>query len=241
MSGRNLHTEKTAQIGVNTYGKTAISPDQDNSPPHPSSTSLRSAPAMPSHTRAERYRDVTNLKAWQVANLVDADAHASAIGQPLNMFLTVSWLLTSVNQVDSRAFGRGLRAMSQWLRNHGVSPTWLYVHENPTSDFGDDKPNTHILLYLPRKISRAEFRLMLHRWFSAFDGGVDLRPRIMPGYIGPDRLSYMCKGARQTVCWKHGWRRKRGGQGTITIKRCGTSQNIGRAARLIPSPSRKAA
>jgi hypothetical protein len=196
---------------------------------------------MPSPTRAERYRDVANLKAWQVENLVEADAHASAIGQPLNMFLTVSWLLTDATSIDAIEFGRGLRAMCQWLRNRGVSPTWLYVHENPTSEFGDDKPNTHILLHLPRKISRAEFCLMLHRWFSAFDGGVDLRPRTMPGYVGPDRLPYMCKGAPQKVCWKHGWRRKRGGQGTITIKRCGTSQNIGRSARLIPSQARKAA
>ena len=241
MLGRNLHTSKASPGGVNTWGKTPILPDHGNSPPHPSSTSLRSAKAMPSPTRAERYRDVANLKAWQVENLVEADAHASAIGQPLNMFLTVSWLLTDANILDGRAFGLGLRAMCQWLRNHGVSPTWLYVHENPVSDFGDDKPNTHILLHLPRKVSRAEFRLMLHRWFSAFDGGVDLRPRTMPGYVGLDRLPYMCKGAPQKVCWKHGWRRKRGGQGTITIKRCGTSQNIGRSARLIPSQARKAA
>lgn len=241
MLGRNLHTQQSGLGSVSTWSNTPISDDQGNSPQPPSSISLRSVRTMPRNTRADRYRDVANLKAWQVEALIEADAHASAIGQPLNMFLTVSWLLTDATSINTIEFGRGLRAMSQWLRNRGVSPTWLYVHENPVSDFGDDKPNTHILLNLPRKISRAKFSLMLHRWFSAFDGGVDLRPRTMPGYIGPDRLPYMCKGAPQTVCFKHGWRRKRGGQGTITIKRSGTSQNIGPSARLIPSQARKAA
>lgn len=219
------------------YNKSGISLVANVRAKPPSFISL----AQRKRSRRSRYRDNDNLKPWQVDDLHLADAFATEIELPLNRFITVSWLLTDTGCLDSAVFQRGMKRMCQWLRDKGVTPTWLYVHENPLSDFGDEKPNTHILLHLSRHIRRCDFDAMLFVWFGAVDGGVKSELRTHPGYFGPDRLLYMAKGADFLTCRRYGGYRSKGGQGSVAIKRSGTSQNIATAARSKANAGRRAA
>lgn len=229
--GQNLHQSKQAPKPVKVYGKKAFPPNSATGPDlailSVKAPAQRTIPA--SHRR--RYRDLSNLKAEQVENLFEADAHAKKIGRPLNTFISIAWLLTDTSSIDGDAFRRACKAMARWLWKRRVCPTFVYVHENPQSDFGDDRPNTHLLLHVPPKISQDEFSEALTRCFRAIDGGVKIEPRRYRWHVGADRLAYMIKGAPQPICFKHGAKRKRGGQGIVTIKRSGSSQNIGAAAR----------
>jgi len=187
------------------------------------------APYSPD-SRQERYRDPANIKRSQADNLVQADRYAERVGLPLNRFITVSWLLTSTGRLSANAWQRGLKRICQWIRDRDGKIAFVYTHENPTSAAGDDIPNTHILAHLSKHISKTAFARQVETAFDALDGGVDVQPRVI-GDNDDTRLNYMIKGASQQTCWAYDGRRKRGGQGIIEIKRCGTSQNIGRAAR----------
>lgn len=231
MHGGNLNTPEKTPKPVKVYEKKAFSPNSaggmDLAILSVKGPTKRTIPKSHRH----RYRDHANLKTEQVETLFAADIHAKKIGRPLNTFVTIAWLLTDTSSIDGDAFRRACKAMARWLWKRGVCPTFVYVHENPQSDFGDDRPNTHLLMHLPSKISRNEFSEALTRCFRAIDGGVKVEPRRYRWHVGADRLAYMIKGAPQPVCFKYGAKRKRGGQGTVTIKRCGTSQNIGPGAR----------
>ena len=167
-----------------------------------------------------RYRDHANLKPWQVHDLRAADALANATGVPLNTFITICWGATFDGEAHMpRNFRRGVKRMSQWLRDNGVLIAWLYVHENP----GDIKLNSHILVHVPARLQKC-ISERAAVWFGALDGGVRVDPRCRPGRKDT-RLQYMTKGAPFLVCKQasDGWR-SRGGEGTIEIKRAGVSK-----------------
>ena len=192
---------------------------------------VKRVPALHSpDSRQERYRDPANIKRSQADNLFQADEHAARIGLPLDRFVTVAWLLTGTGHLSADAWQRGRNRICQWIRDRGGKVAFIWTHENPTSASGDDIPNTHILVHLPGHISKTAFARQVETAFDALDGGVDVQPRVI-GDNDDTRLNYMIKGASQQTCWAYGGRRKRGGQGIVPIKRCGTSQNIGRAAR----------
>ena len=235
--GTNLQTPFPTVRPIRAYEKSTISAVSSANENHPSFTSL----AQPSRSRSTRYRDNENLKPWQVDQLHQADTFAAEIGLPLNRFLSIAWRLTDAGRLDVEAFRCGMKRMCQWLRDNRAEPAWVYTHENPVSIYGDDRPNTHLLLHLPRRIRRCDFDAMLPGWFGAWDGGVKPEPRTHPGYVGPDRLLYMAKGAHYLTCRKYGGYRLPGGQGVVTVKRSGTSQNIGWAARQASTTRRRAA
>lgn len=122
--------------------------------------------------------------------------------------------------------------MAQWLRDKNATVAWLYVHENPEAMTGDTKPNTHLLVHVPKRL-KALFISKLEVWFDAMlDGAVKAEPRSKPSYRGPDqRLQYMCKGADVLTCHRYGGHRKKGGQGVVLIKRSGVSRNLDWKAR----------
>jgi hypothetical protein len=113
--------------------------------------------------------------------------------------------------------------MDAFCRRRGFSSTWLYVHEAP-----EGKANTHFLVHVPKRNQKA-FESKLPGWFEATDAAaIDVQPRHWRA--GPDkRLVYMCKGTDIVTASRIGGRAKR--QGDIPFKRCGTTVNIGPAAR----------
>jgi hypothetical protein len=229
--GRNLQNTIGSRKIVKPYEVKAFSGAEGD--PQKPDTSISLAPRKrgPSNTRKSRYRDITKLKPWQVADLHLADAHASRIGAPLNTFITVAWFLTETGDLDAAAFQRGNKRMAQWLRDKGATPAYIYAHENPASKLGDAIPNTHLLVHVPTK-HKSAFKAKLPGWFGAtLDGATKVEPRTRRGYKGPDRLQYMAKGADNFTCRRHGGYRKPGGQGVVWIKRSGVSQNLGQKAR----------
>jgi hypothetical protein len=167
-----------------------------------------------------------------VNNLHLADEHARKIGLPLNTFVTVSWLLTAHSEIDAKTFGQCRQRMCQWLRRNDIQPCWQFVHENPCSAVeGDTKPNTHILVHVPKRIITA-FKAKASDWFDAtMDGAVLVEPRTRANYQGLDRLHYMAKGTDGFTARRFGGYRKPGGQGVVLCKRSGVSQNVSWKAR----------
>ena len=230
VSGRNLQNIFQGVIALRAYEEIGFFPVSTNDNTAAPLLVKRIVPAHTPTSRQERYRNPQNLKRSQVDNLFDADDYANQIGLPLNRFVTVAWLLTNSGNLCAPIWQRGLKRLQQWVRDRGGKSAFVYVHENPTSSLGDEKPNTHILVHLPNHISKTAFSRQVETAFEAFDGGVDIQPRTVGD--NPDRrLQYMTKGAHQSTCWAYGGKRQKGGQGVIQIKRCGTSQNIGRSAR----------
>jgi len=172
----------------------------------------------------QRNRCVKRLKPCQIVALREADYQARCIGLPLNLFVTIRWKHTTIgNDNFLRLFQAACKRMDAFCRRRGFSPTWIYVHEAP-----DGKANTHFLIHVPRRHQKA-FEAKLPVWFEATDeSAIDVQPRHRR--TGPDkRLAYMCKGTDIVTASRNGGRAKR--QGTIAFKRCGTTGNIGPAAR----------
>ena len=221
-NGRNFKTVSGDQSGAKPYGKRAISVVVDNSGEHASLYSL--APRKRGHSRRARYRNIENLKPWQVDGLHAADEAAKQARMPLNQFVTVNWLLSEHGKLCPQAFGRCRNRMVQWLRDKGAKVAWAYVHENPLSDMGDAMPNTHLLVHCPQRLQKM-FRAKLPDWFDeAADGATHCRGRGNPHR--DKTLQYMSKGADRFTCKRNGGFRKEGGQGTITCKRSGFSQSL---------------
>ena len=152
--------------------------------------------------------------------LHEADAVASQLGLPLNTFVTIYYAATFPGEAAmASTFSTAMKRMGQWLRDNGARFAWCFVHENP----GDLKPNSHVLVHVPRGLRRA-FSAKANDWFQALDGGVKVDPRNCAGKGSDMRLQYMAKGADDFTCRRYGGRRAKGGQGPIPFKRAGVAQ-----------------
>jgi hypothetical protein len=120
-------------------------------------------------------------------------------------------------------FRAACKRMDAFCRRRGFPPTWIYVHEAPQG-----KANTHFLIHVPKRHQKGFFS-HLPNWFGATGGtAIDIQQRNWRP--GPDRrLQYMTKGTDAVTASRIGGRAKR--QGDIRFKRCGTTINIGPAAR----------
>lgn len=136
------------------------------------------------------------------------------------MFVTVYYAATFPGEAAmASTFSTAMKRMGQWLRDNGARFAWCFVHENP----GDLKPNSHVLVHVPRGLRRA-FTAKANDWFQALDGGVKVDPRNCAGSGTDTRLQYMCKGSDDFTCRRYGGRRAKGGQGPIPFKRAGVAQ-----------------
>ena len=218
----------TDQSLFNSLTQSRISASKPNKqrPRNPKKQRARQRPKTLWYEKVQYQRRRCNerLKPCQITALHDADYHARCISLPLNLFLTVRWQHTAIGPDDYLPlFQAACKRMDAFCRRRGFRPTWLYVHEAP-----DGKANTHFLVHVPRRHQSA-FKENFPDWFEATDeDAIDLQVRHWRG--GPDkRLAYMCKGTDIVTASRIGGRAKR--QGDIPFKRCGTTGNIGPAAR----------
>lgn len=218
--GKNVQTATQADAFKKAREIRVVSPSEPNSEPSSHLSSLAGRkPAAKYGGRQLRYRDLRNLKPWQVHDLTVADKLATAHGVPLNTFISIYWGATFDGEAHMpRNFRRGVKRMSQWLRDNGIKVAWVYVHENP----GDMKLNSHLLAHVPVRLRKC-FSELASSWFGALDGGVRVERRCNPEKKDI-RLQYISKGAHHLVCRKYEGRRAKGGQGTIPIKRSGASK-----------------
>jgi hypothetical protein len=176
-------------------------------------------PKTPWHRRVRyrRARCLKRLKPCQVENLSAADAFARQSGKPLNQFLTVRF----EGDAGRAPFARGMDRLSKWFARWGGELRALYVWE------AIGGLHVHCLLHIPSRAAH-EARGAIEAAFGGHD--VDIRPR-MPG---PGALAYIVKGTDAATLWKVSRASKRlpKAQGVIPWKRCGTTQNLGRAARI---------
>lgn len=188
-------------------------------------------------------RRSTALRSKDCENLRLAADHAICIGKPLNRMLTVHFDAAGISD-PVKATGQLLKLMGDWLRCYNTAITAVWVREAGASK-GE---HVHILLSIPPPISRS-FTRMQRGWFrkigAAWKLGVyksrpiggshkvafseasrDLYQQAITG-----ALHYLLKGADAKARTAH-LIGKHGDGGELWGKRCGTTENIGRTARL---------
>ena len=192
--------------------------------------------------RQKRGRRSTALRAKDCENLLLAAEFAEATGQPLNRMLTIHFDAAGIPD-PVRATGQLLKLIGDWLRCYNSGITAVWVRETGATK-GE---HVHILLSIPpSKIEgfNRRQRGWLKRIGAAWKRGVILSRPIggshKAAFSGPcsDRyrhalsgtLDYLLKGADAEARNAHGIRRQ-GDGGELWGKRCGTTVNIGRAAR----------
>jgi hypothetical protein len=177
------------------------------------------------------------LKPAQAAKLKAAQRHSDAIGLPFTRMITIHWKAAGVALASMvKATGTFIDKLTKWLARRGHETAWLWVHENA----GDKCWHCHILIHIPagvvEKLPAAQKRWLRQITGKAYakrviksvpiGGRLDLHKGNRELYLVNCQaaLTYLLKGAISES--------QSATQGLVLGKRCGMSQNIGRAARL---------
>jgi hypothetical protein len=203
------------------------------------STSALHDSALPRRTG----RRSTALRSKDCENLILAAEHAIRIGKPLNRMLTVHFDAAGISD-PVKATGQLLKLMGDWLRCYNTAITAVWVREAGSAK-GE---HVHILLSVPPPILRSLTR-MQRGWFKKV-GAAWKRGVYMSRPIGGSHklafneastslyqqaltgsLHYLLKGADAKARAAHRIG-KQGDGGKLHGKRCSTTENIGRTARL---------
>lgn len=198
---------------------------------------------LPRRPGPDRHR---YLSLAQVGNLTNAFAFADSRGRALSVQITVAWDLLPGFEPDawSAHQTRLLKAMAAWLRCQGIEPTWVWTREVSSQLWC----HTHIQLHIPRDCTKQLAAKLVKHLGTAFgflrDG---IREELgdfgmWTAAMRAGGLRYLLKGichadfrylsptetenVGQALGVEH-----RGTQGTVPIKRAGTTENIGKAAR----------
>jgi hypothetical protein len=180
----------------------------------------------------------------QATNLIEAVKFAKLIDLPLVAHLTIHWSLTDVgDDPNGKRFARFREGLSKWLDRRGIvfAACWSRERQSPGQS---DVVHCHLLFHLPveyrtgarlLQVEAAIYRLIKKQ--GRRDGDkrghgywaeevIDLRT-----HDNPDG-KYLIKGGGPKVWKRFGVRKEhRCLQGIIHGKRCGTTENIGPAAR----------
>ena len=167
-------------------------------------------------------------------NLLTAHEFAAEIARPLNVSVNINWSKTTAADDTHGHLLRGFRkAAGRWLRDHGAGGlTCTWARERPTHPV--PRPNAHLNCHVPLALYD-RFVKRAHCFLPQGCSGLEL-DAIWIELIGITlddsrrRSEYLVKGAHQKARLQI--RRKRIAQGRIYGKRCGTSEDIGAAARL---------
>lgn len=188
-------------------------------------------------------RRSTALRVSDCEKVLLAAEHAARIGKPLNRMLTVHFDAAGISD-PVRATGQLLKLMGDWLRCNNSAITAVWVREAGSAK-GE---HVHILLSIPPNKILA-FNRLQRGWFKRI--GAAWRKDVFKSRpIGGSHslafcelsthlykqaltgaLDYLLKGADAQARAAHNIS-KQGDGGELWGKRCGTTENIGRAARL---------
>jgi hypothetical protein len=172
----------------------------------------------------------------QAENMVEAVAFSKMIGLPLVAHLTVHWACTDVgDDPDGKLFAKVREGLDKWARRHGFPLTCIWARER-MSGGQSDVEHCHLLFHLPVEYRTGarppQVEAAIDRIVQRHGRGIlhenAVYLRVHPNPDG----KYLIKGGGPKV-WKLFRLRKehRRLQGIIHGKRCGTTENIGLAAR----------
>jgi hypothetical protein len=189
------------------------------------------------HRRHYRADGTKYITVPQAANIIEALDFAKVIQLRLVAHLTIHWSLTDAgDDPDGNLFAKVREGLHKWLGRHGIVFAAAWSRERQSGG-QSDVVHCHLLFHLPveyRKdakllqVEAAITRLVrLHGGAISHEKAIDLRV-----HENPDG-KYLIKGGGPKV-WKQFNLRKehRRLQGIIHGKRCGTTVNLGRAARI---------
>jgi hypothetical protein len=205
--------------------------------PAPHLYSLLCASAQPDHRGQRQYRvgGTRYISVAQATNIIEAVEFAKLIGLPLVAHLTIHWAYTDVgDDPDGKRFAKVREGLAKWLRRRGIVFAAAWCIERMSRGQAE-VVHCHLLFHLPveyRAKRKLQVEAAIYRLIKRHGRGywadevIDLRI-----HDNPDG-KYLIKGGGPKV-WKRFRLRKehRRLQGTIFGKRCGTTQNIGPAAR----------
>ncbi len=233
---KNLDVVRTSQdpeIGSAKGGAGELAPT-----PLLSSLCARTAQPDQQYERRRQYRvgGTRYITVPQATNIIDAVKFAKLIGLPLVAHLTVHWSVTDAgDDPDGKLFAKVREGLDKWLRRRGIAFASCWSRERQSGG-QSDVVHCHLLFHLPVEYrtgaSLVQVEATISRLVELHGGGilheqvVDLRV-----HENPDG-KYLIKGGGPDV-WKRFRLRpeQRRWQGHIYGKRCGTTENIGPAAR----------
>ena len=204
-----------------------------------------------------RLRASKHIAVRQASNMMEAVAFARLIDLPLVAHLTIHWAYTDIgDDPDGKLFAKVREGFSKWADRHGFTFNGIWARER-LSDGHAEVDHCHLLFHLPveyrtgarlLQVEAAIYRLIKkhgrrdenkHGYGYWADEVIDLRI-----HDDPDG-KYLIKGGGPDVWKRFGIRKEhRRSQGLILGKRCGTTENIGPAARhraLDPDNQRRVA
>ena len=209
----------------------------------PHLSSLCATAAQPDQQQRDRRRyspGGTKITVPQAANIIEAVSFAKLIGLPLVAHLTIHWSLTDVgDDPGGELFAKLREGLSKWLNRRGIVFAAAWARERQAGG-QSDVVHCHLLFHLPvecrsgarlLQVDAAISRLLRrHGGDITHEKAIDLRLHDKLPY--PDG-KYLIKGGGRKVWKKFGLRKEhRRLQGIMKGKRCGTTQNLGPAARL---------
>ena len=187
------------------------------------------------HRRRYRVGGTKYITLSQATNIIEAVEFAKSIDLSLVAHLTIHWAYTNAgDDPNGKLFAKVREGISKWLRRHGMVFAAAWCIERMSRGQAE-VAHCHLLFHLPveyrakRKLQiEAAFYRLVKRHGRGYwaEEVIDLRI-----HDDPDG-KYLIKGGGREV-WKLFRLRKehRRLQGIIFGKRCGVTQNIGRAAR----------
>jgi len=194
-----------------------------------------------------RYRPLGTkyLTDSQATNIIEAVHFAKSLGLPLVAHLTIHWACTDIgDDADGKLFAKFREGLGKWTRRHGFDLTAVWARERMSGGQAE-AVHCHLLFYLPLEyrsgvkllqVEAAIYRLVKRHGRNYWaEQVIKLVIHDTPPY--PDG-KYLIKGGGPKI-WKKFYLRRehRRLQGLIHGKRCGTTENIGKAARkAVPKP-----
>jgi hypothetical protein len=202
------------------------------------------APCRDVAPKAKQRRASERINMRQASNMMEAVAFAKQIDLPLVAHLSIHWAFTDVgDDPDGRLFAKVREGLDKWAHRHRFPLTGIWARERMSKGQAE-VVHCHLLFHLPvqfrsgkglREVESAIYRLInrhgRHHGEKQGDGYWADNVAKLVIHHNPDG-KYLIKGGGPEVWECFGVRKKdRRSQGLIFGKRCGTTENISRAAR----------
>jgi hypothetical protein len=172
----------------------------------------------------------------QAGNLIEAVTFSAAMGLHLRAHLTTAWSLTmAFDDHEGKRAALVREGLKKVLHRRGIPWCGVWVRECKAQT---DVTHDHLLFHLPMKLcsitSMQELEVSILLLVGRHGEGVTDRKAIqLTLYVHGADGRYLLKGGGREVWERYrlpsSWRRM---QGRIFGKRCGTTVNLGRAARI---------